>query len=270
MKLPIELAPIIRGVKRLFLGEGSLAKVSSKIEELHEAEIAELEPSYFFPDDLAKIVGTHQGNTSRHILDKIREATARTAKHAPSLAYHLQNCVLLDGRIYNKHHKLLITEHFDPRASVTFLNRGALASTYLGSIYFGHWLGDDCLKYYLASQLQLDPICLAGPNYSHRPSYEKLFEQNWSSPLSRAYINELIVFEDVSQGSFKRKQFDALRQKVSAKIRPRQRQPMVYLRRGNAGAARLVDNEKELEDSLVSHGFVIADSAQTLRKTCLQ
>ena len=78
-----------------------------------------------------------------------------TVTHAPTIAYHLNNAILFDGSIYAGVAGFPFYPKGDKSLSVSMhvglvTARHALASTYLGTRFFGHWLVDDCTKYLLA------------------------------------------------------------------------------------------------------------------------
>jgi hypothetical protein len=95
-------------------------------------------------------------------------------------------------------------------------------------------------------------------NYAHKSFYAGYFEQDWS-PFQRCRVNDLTVFQDFSQSSEKRRRYKILRAKIAAKISGKNPGALIYLRRGNAGVARAVENEAEIENLLVSRGFTIVD-----------
>jgi capsular polysaccharide biosynthesis protein len=53
-----------------------------------------------------------------------------------------------------------------------------------------------------------------------------------------------------------------LRTRLASKLPPPQsRNDLIYLRRGKTGAARIVENEDEIERALLKQGFTIIDIA---------
>jgi hypothetical protein len=105
------------------------------------------------------------------------------------------------------------------------------------------------------------PLCLRRPVYSlgHQTEYEGYFNQDWT-PLDRARIEDLVIFQDFAQNSHKIKRYNLLRTRIRARLIGR-RSPFVYLRRGNSGVARLIKNEDEILEALTKKGFVVVDVA---------
>ena len=175
----------------------------------------------------------------------------------------LKTRVLLDGTIYAGAYKQFIADKSLFVSSVRelcHLKSSGLASSYIGTKYFGHWLIDDCLTYRLAQQLST-PLCLRSPNPSwHQKQYEDYFDQDWT-PTDRALIDDLIVFQDFAQNSLKRKRYNTLRDRIKTRFQRDGTDAYVYLRRGQTGAIRVIQNEHEIIDALIKRSFVVLDLA---------
>ena len=206
------------------------------------------------------MTGTHLGNSRELIQDEIRRAVTREARHAPTIAYKIRNAVLFDGSVYAKNHKIRLIDSGRHSSGIAQLGEAALVSTQVGCTHFAHWLLDDCLQYQLASDLQLEPLSVP-LNYRDLSGYAELLEQPKVSS-HRAWIAELTVFQDFSQNSLKRKRYEVLRTRLANKFPPPQsRNDLIYLKRGKTGAARIVENEDEIESALLKQGFTIIDIA---------
>ena len=131
-----------------------------------------------------------------------------------------------------------------------------LASSNLGSRFFGHWLADDCTRYLLGQDMT--KICIRRPDYVHQFQYHQIFGQKWDS-TDQAHIDDLIVFDDYSQNEHKRQRYLALRNLVKAKFKCDQNGQLVYFKRGRTGALRPIQNEDEIIQFLVNRGFVVID-----------
>jgi capsular polysaccharide biosynthesis protein len=136
----------------------------------------------------------------------------------------------------------------------------------LGVEYFGHWLKDDCTQYLLAEEhgaLSVPPLYTP----AHQSLYESYFSQRWT-PVSRARIDHLIVYQDFSQNSLKRRRYQVLTSRIRAQLVPNS-PALVYLKRGTTGVARLVANEGEIIEALVKKGFVVVDIASDRLETII-
>ena len=134
-----------------------------------------------------------------------------------------------------------------------------LASSYVGNKYFYHWLVDDCLQYLLAENIG-QPLCLRRRIYreNHQKQYEAFFNQDWT-PIDRAWIDNLIVYQDFGQNSLKRTRYRTLRGRLKAQIFCDDCRSLVYLRRGASGERRIIQNEEEIIDVLARSGFKVID-----------
>src|SRR5262249_51543014 len=103
-------------------------------------------------------------------------------------------------------------------------------------------------------------LCLrmSSSTFGHRQKYQTYFAQDWT-PTDRARIDHLVMFQDFPQNSLKRKRYQTLRERIKAHYRPSGRDTYVYLRRGQTGVVRTIQNEEEIIDALVRRGFQVVD-----------
>lgn len=258
MVVPIRAVPYLRDIKRLFLGAGSLQSAAFRQEVLCPGERARNQPAIFLPGQIDRVTGATFESTKEM---EIAASTSETATHAPTIAYHIKDAVLFDGSIYHGHlkHRVADKALFNaPNSKPRHLKTAGLASSLYGNRYFGHWLADDCIQYLLAEE-NGPPLCLRRPTYrDHQQQYESYFNQDWT-PIDRAWIDHLIVYQDFAQNSLKRARYRILRERLRARV-PRGGHPsLVYVRRGGSGAHRIVTNEEKIIDCLTKYGFIVID-----------
>jgi len=265
VSVPIQAIPYLRLFKRLFLGQSSLGNVAFRQDVLFPEETATLRPAIYLPGQMEKVIDYRPTDTISITTKEteVRAATSTNVTYAPTIAYHIKNAVLFDGCIYVGRFKHPISDRSlfkgNGAREPSYIKSCGLASTYLGTKYFGHWLLDDCTKYLLAEEFGA-PLSLRMPAYGHLQQYQTYFSQNWAC-IDRAYIDHLVVFQDFSQSSFKRKRYEILRKRLQFHFPERAPSTFVYLKRGNTGVARTIENENEIVDSLTKRGFLIADVA---------
>jgi len=264
MSIPIQLVPYTRLLKRLFLGQNSLQAVAYQQDILCPEEKATLRPALFLPGQVER-VKDYKATDAVAVTTKkkeIVEAVSTTVTYAPAIAYHIKDAVLFDGSIYVGRFKHPIADsslfHLGSR-KLSHINSCALASTYLGTKFFGHWLLDDCTKYLLAEEIS-KPLCLRMPPYGHLQQYESYFGQDWS-PTDRAHIDHLVIFQDFAQNSLKRNRYKILRDRIRARFTRNTPQTLIYLRRGTTGVRRIIQNEDKIIDGLIKRGFFVLDIA---------
>jgi Glycosyltransferase 61 len=258
MRLPIQFYSLRRNLTRAILGPGTLESTAFDREVICPAENVEVPPAVYLPGQLERVTGAPPESTKELEID---QAIRRKVTHAATIGYHIRDAVIIDGRIYAKRLKypLRVTPSVaSKRIPPVELKKGALASSLLGNKYFGHWLRDDCLTYMLSEERSV-PLCIepsfAGP---HLKNYQEYFDQEWSF-TQRAYIDHLIVFQDYGQNSSKLRRYRRLNEKILQRFSGRRKTPFTYLRRGNTGASRSIENEFELIEMLSRRGFVVAD-----------
>jgi len=241
-----------------------LQAISYQQDLLYPEEKTTLRPAVFLPEQIDR-VKDYRATDSWATPTKeseIAAATSTTVTHAPTIAYHIKDAVLFDGAIYVGRFKHPIADKslFNlPAQETRHIEVGALASSFLGTKYFGHWLADDCTKYMLAEEVGT-PLCLQMPTsaFGHRQKYQTYFEQDWTA-TDRAYIDHLVVFQDFAQNNLKRRRYQRLKDQIKMHFPQRGHDTFVYLRRGNTGVARNIKNEAEIVDVLVKRGFQAVD-----------
>ena len=258
MNLPIEFYALQRNVRRAILGPGTLELTAFDREILCPAERAEASPAIYLSGQIERVTGSPPESTKEL---EIEHVTLRTVTHAATIAYHIRNAVLIDGLVYANQLKFPLRSSsigFLKPVNPVHLEKAAIASSLLGNKYFGHWLRDDCSTYILAKQFS-KPLCIE-PSFAapHICKYREYFDQEWIY-TQRAYIDHLIVFQDYGQNRSKRDRYMQLNKKIVRRFGNKKRTPLVYLRRGNSGVPRPVENEPELIELLSRRGFVVVD-----------
>ena len=243
-----------RHLKRLLLGPGTLEAAAYRKEIIFPEETVTYLPPVYLDGQIERVIGSPQ---------EVESATKLTGYHAPTIAYHLREVALVDGSVYSGTLKFFVG-HFKAPIPVepVDLDRAALASTFYGVKYFGHWLRDDCTHWLLANEIDLPPLCLPSPTGLHVEGYKSLFEQSWT-PTFRARVKHLTIFGDHDQNGLRRQRYERLRNIIAAHFMRNNRRSLVYLKRGNDGTPRRIQNEAEIIDTLTRSGFTVLDTAST-------
>jgi len=84
-----------------------------------------------------------------------------------------------------------------------------------------------------------------------------------SIPDQTIFARRAVVVEDIAIGTHKAERLRRLARIARAKVGPRKGDGLVYLRRGDSGAARALANEKALVDALTARGFEVVDTEAT-------
>jgi len=219
MRFPLRLAPYLRIPRRLLEGQVSLGDIALKKDVICPEEVVSLRAPVFLPEQINKITARKfiaedalWFRTETDQKDQIDALLNTEFTYPASIAYHLKNAVLLDGSIYvgayrYPFHPKERKSIFKPPANCAdvHLKEAALASTYLGTRYFGDWLTEDCSRYALAETYS-SPLCVRTIDYADKSKYNLYFNQNFA-PIDRARIDYLTIFDDVPQNSCKRERY---------------------------------------------------------------
>jgi hypothetical protein len=262
--IPLALVPYANFFQRRLFGNVPLTVAASQLEILCPKEAVVAPPAVFLPGQLDRVTGTDPATT---IDLELSTATSEVLKPSATIAYHIKDAILVDGSIYQGRFKSFIAARSfsnsgSPRAEPRYLSTAGLASSHLGSRFFGHWLVDDCIQYRLAQQ-HGQPLCLKGPiRLDHQRTYGNYLNQDWT-PIDRAWIDHLIIYQDfywgAAQDGLRAAQTRAMRECMRAKLPSAELESLVYLRRGATGTPRVIQNEQEIQNGLEKLGFVVAD-----------
>ncbi len=216
-------------------------------------------PAIYLESDLSLVTATGAYGT---LDDAFRDLLQIDWVHRATRAYLLKNASLVDGRVYCGRWK----GHWMPGSlrdlfgAVEVLDSGSLACTWMGNLYFGHWLVDD-VPLHLAAEAAGHPLITERTPYTQQPDYRRMLGLAVRS-VRRAQIGELVILDDVGQNHFRAERYHRLRARVSAHVGPGAAKP-VFLVRGSTGHNRALLNEAEIADYLSAQGFLIASPEHT-------
>lgn len=135
-----------------------------------------------------------------------------------------------------------------------FIREGVLTGSYLGLLYFGHWLRDDLTMALMAEGLG-EPFTLATCDWPHIEGYRRLCGLSCRE-LENAVFRSLIVFDDEEITPHKVLRLAELRRRVA--VYGEAAAKKVFILRGGVerGRRRFV-NEREIAETLAKEGFAI-------------
>jgi Glycosyltransferase 61 len=191
------------------------------------------------------------------------------------MAHWLRDATLLDGSIYSRGYRHELRPWgrrsrvgFKVAGDVAEIEQGALASTSLGSTWWGHWLEDEVPLQMLAEQY--------GPAVAHQREpyrdeavFRTLLQVTEPARFGVALFKELLVLDDHAQNPLKAARYHVLRGRAAH--RP-VGVPRLFLSRGTSGARRILVNEAAIRARLEAEGFTTVDvgavSADELIAAC--
>lgn len=189
-------------------------------------------------------------------------------KHEPTEAYVVRNVDLVGAWLYSRAGKLqpgfgaekIVLRDLPPRRTI---RRATLVSNNSGSHYFGNFLWDD-LPLELLDEDRASHIAVVKRPYEHESTYRELFDTPQAPVVQHARIEELTIFSDFAQNASKEARMRTLRARIRRQVkRAENGAPGVYIRRGQSGERRVMENEADIEEHLAAHGFMIIDPAVT-------
>jgi len=252
----INAIPLKRRVLRILTGRQTYQEVSDKCWTLCPSESAPSPPAIYLDGELDKVSAVQENTSHDYQMEKIR---GKRAEHAPTLAYRIRNAHVLDGYVYKgamKHPLVATKESLFSLGGTDYIPKAAITCTLCGNHFFGHWMRDD-LTLTLAAQQFAEAITVARKLYTHEPEYRHLYGIQARS-FTRVQCDELIVIDDFGQNQFKRERYELLRSRLKV-LEPLHSSYGVMIRRGISGVQRLLTNEAEVEQFLMTRGFTIID-----------
>lgn len=246
-----------RQLLRKLLGQGSGDLLARARERwvVAPGSTVEVRPAKALPGQLERIRATEFGSMA-HVLKHL--AGGFDAEQAPTMAYRLEDVVLIDGVLYAgdavRHLRPRTTRRPWARVPDEPL-RASLYESWPGNRWFGNWLIDDCLAYPLAAAVA-PPFASCSPT-GHQLEYESRLGMK-PRRVDTARFAELVVFDDSASNADKRARADTFRRSVVG-VEP-DRHPGVFLLRGSSGSSRVVRNERAIAERLAARrGFRVFD-----------
>lgn len=233
-------------------------------EILHPQETETVIPPALLPGMLERVVGTDEHST---LAQHIRAAQETTVTHAPVLKQIYRNALVgragfATWRLYQRYNTSLtvqaLNEPFHHEPVLRYCH------SYVAWRYFGHWLTDSLPTALLEPEIGT-PWLPPAPAWSHAPPY---LEALGFAPINAGLVHadQLIVYQDFSQGSSKRARYARLCKRLhnifgnATPLLPSSG-GNVYIRRGATGVSREIVNEQSIIQDLSARGWTILDIA---------
>lgn len=220
---------------------------------------SKVRPAIFLDGHLDRVTDVSRQHTS--LQHELKRVQGYPVDHPPTTAYLIQDARLIGSFIYKDSMKHVLAprrENLLPKVKVEIeeLERVALASTYCGNVFFGHFIRDD-LTLTIAVQDLAKPISTNRKPYFHEGEYRNIFNL-YSHITQHAHCRELIIVDDVSQNAYKRERYDKLRSQIR-RVSSFTPHPGIFIKRGQSVLGRGLENESEIESSLLKLGFKVID-----------
>lgn len=242
------------------VGVAADIRARAKRRELCPEEHTRAEPAVMLPNQLERLRNFDNGAQKDRLF---RSALGAVMRHAPSVAYTLENATLVAGSVYAGGDRLRIRalkECLAPAALEEF-DRAALCTGLTGDLYFGHFLTEDIPQMLLADAFG-EPFRLPARDWPHLGAYRDALGTSWREAKA-ARFRALTFFDDYAQNSLRTTRYRRLRARLRRKIAAAAPGSRIYIRRGKTGSARAPVNEAAVETALVARGFSVLDIEAT-------
>jgi hypothetical protein len=249
------LAPVEYAVRRSLGRRRLLAEMASRSWDIAPATTQVVPEAVYIESTLGRVTGA---GAFSDVANELRLIARRRVFHRPTRAYALSRASLVGSSIYVRGHRMPLAPDGGFRArdlvESTHVARGALACTYFGNMYFGHFWTDDVPLTALASELG-EPVRAARPLFRHQRELLELLELHVRNAGS-VHFDELLVFDDVGQNDHKERRYRAIREVFATRYQRNDPPHGVFLFRGSSGTPRRLVNEEALAEALLPHGIV--------------
>ncbi len=238
--------------------------VATRRWELHPASESVTEPAIYLPDTMNRVTGLWTQNKDAKTWQiELKRITGGVTQHGAVEAMEFRDVQLHEGFLYAGGAKLQLEPRRQslrpmPR-NAPQLDQAALACTFFGNRYFGHFLIDDLPLTMLAKQFA-PPFRCGQPLSTHQQALVSKLDLH-AQPYTSAHIKHLHTFIDFGQGPYKRERYQALRKTLLSGHKPSGYRGAMILR-GTSGVLRKMANEAALAEYLAGQGFAILDPLQ--------
>jgi hypothetical protein len=249
--------PVFARLRSRLFGNPSFISCAAEVIELAPASNRFQHEAIALPGEFDRVIAVQEDTSKTIELERLRAGQRR---HAPTMAYRLDNAVLGDGTLYfsgghqvirGRSTKPLLHRHRDNFAEMQ------LCTDYYIDRYFGHWATDGLVLELLAHQRSTSGLKLAGTPWMHEGGYRELCNLKITRS-QHAQVERLWVIDDggINDGWVSRMQ--ELRRRIGSQV-TRNGPKRVMLSRGRLGAKRKLINSGEVYEALARIGFEMID-----------
>lgn len=230
------------------------------VEVLQPEEVVDVRPVAMLAGQAERATGTNRHSKLQDHLDAV---VARQLHHAPVLRKRARNVLIGPHGMASAHMKI----QYDRRlwlgalaGHVAHVPKVRYCQDYVSWRYFGHWL-TDAMPSSLIDGAESGELWMPyRPEWHHCEEYRKIFGLSLLEPRY-IWAEEVVFYQDFGQGSHKRQRYAQLREALHTRFGGRSKAELVYLRRGNTGAARTVRDEDRLVETITGKGWLVLDIA---------
>ena len=229
-----------RSVERLEIAPGSRVRTAAAV---------------FLPGEADRIVAAI--DSSDLASERCSVGEIDVENHA-TIAYRYEDGLIADGCWYAAdEYDVMRAQHRRPLilGSAPHFDEAQLCTDLTSERFFGHWFCDGLSMELLAADRAITPMALTGTNRFHEDGYRRLVALQCEK-VDVATVGTLWVVDDRGYNSHRVQRLRRLRSTLRSNVKG-QGNRLVFVDRGNTGAARNLVNRDRLLDRLTHEGFVV-------------
>ncbi len=195
---------------------------------------------------------------SSDLANERRSVGAVEVENHPTVAYRYEDALIADGCWYAANeYEIMQPRH---RRPVVFgpaqdFDEVQLCTDLTSERFFGHWFCDGLSMELLAADRGIKPMALVGTKRFHEDGYRRLVSLQ-SEKVAVATVKTLWTVDDRGYNSHRIQRLHRLRSTLRSNVKG-QGNRLVFVDRGNTGAARHLVNRDQLLSRLTHEGFVV-------------
>jgi len=239
-------------------GANDFFAAAADVTELCAAEFIDGHPLKMAKAQLERVTSAAFGMP---LCKEMEVAQGAPRKVGPTRVYRFRDVTVAKRWVIaaNRHEEFLWPRSEWAFSDPEFIAEAAFADSIQGSRYFGHWLSDDCAT---SAILPTDmPLVRPQRNeWADEKLYSELLEIRSARSVSHARIRELIYIDDLANNSHKLQRIKEKRTLLRKNLPRSIANDVVYISRGQSARGRVIENEPQLIDALVSYGVKVVEA----------
>ena len=246
--------------ERLRKARGTLGDLPSEL--VAEAETLEQAPAYMDPADWDRVRGVEQSTTLDN--ERLRIAGG-LRRHGATTRYRLGDALATPRGVFSPLRSLQRHGPAPLKAVLTepmlHVDKAFFPMTSVAMAYFGHLINDSLPASLLTRSGET--LCLPyNPSWHHARGYCEMLGLS-PAPAPLVYAREMWLTDDRGMNTHRHARTQALHGRLHSRLAP-SGHAGVFLRRGETGASRGLQNENEVAEALAARGYAVCDVASPL------
>lgn len=249
--------PPLSKMRRALSPNRTLGDVASRRWIVHPEETFASPAAVFIEEELERITGFSAFSSADVELGRIR---ARSVVRRPVELFELDDVTFCNGDLFAGEIKRFIRglrRSWAAWIDADVDDGGVLCSSWLGLLYFGHWLAEDEADRIRSAEFGPASVLRSVPT-PHKRAYTRLFGTAAAELPDTCHVRRLRFVETELCCRYRDEPWAAMTRAIERSF-PAEPHVGCMLLRGGSGTARLLVNEAEVAAHLHARGFRIVD-----------